>query len=449
MADFKTIELFPPNLRKDENVQAFAEILDRVFSELTEQDLQKLFVYAVDNQPEEVLDWLAWQFHVEGYDLAKTVEEKRNLVKNAIELHRYKGTKYAVQKALSILGLTTEIVEWFETGGNLPPHTFGIRTASVPEDFKKILSVINDYKRESAHLAILTDGNCRSRLNLDRSCQLSRVLLSSLDGVKKEGVRFCFVERKEAEFEQSYEEPGKHVTRYLSARHFPVSRTRLDSFRLSRIKPEILQGAVHSLIWSEALTHESKASEKIYRRTECNLVLSSDKLSEKGFQGRIEKAKPFRLSLSKLGNRLNETVPLVCKPSSTSSACYAVPTLSAGSSVSRLFERQGGDTPSSLSRKFVLSTPVERYQAAVKSVVVPVSLEAPRFWVGDWKGYWTDSYVASGEQGRVQAESFSTLSGKASLSQDFSTPLPVVALNSSLSQMKLSSETPRFAGWRN
>ena len=116
MADFKTIELFPPNLRKDENVQAFAEILDRVFSELTEQDLQKLFVYAVDNQPEEVLDWLAWQFHVEGYDLAKTVEEKRNLVKNAIELHRYKGTRYAIKQALAALGLNVVVTEWFEYG---------------------------------------------------------------------------------------------------------------------------------------------------------------------------------------------------------------------------------------------------------------------------------------------------------------------------------------------
>ena len=141
--------------------------------------------------------------------------------------------------------------------------------------------------------------------------------------------------------------------------------------------------------------------------------------------------------------------PLVCKPCHTSSACYAVPALSAGSSVSRLFERQGGDALPSLSRKFVLSTPVERFQVAVRSVVVPASSEAPRFWVGDWKGYWTDSYIASGEQRKIQAESFSTLSGKASLSQDFSTPLPVVALNSSLSQMKLSGETPRFAGWRN
>ncbi|WP_457679443.1 phage tail protein I [Thermovibrio sp.] len=155
MAEFKTIELFPPNLREDKNVQAFAEILDKVFGELTEEDLHKLFVYAVDSQPEEVLDWLAWQFHVEGYDLAKTVEEKRNLVKNAIELHRYKGTKYAVQKALEAVGVSGEIKEWFEYGGE--PYTFkidlGIQNREItPELHGKLVELINEYKNERSWL---------------------------------------------------------------------------------------------------------------------------------------------------------------------------------------------------------------------------------------------------------------------------------------------------------
>jgi len=153
MADFKTIELFAPNLREDENIQAFAGILDEVFSELTEQDLQKLFVYAIDSQPEEVLDWLAWQFHVEGYDLAKTVEEKRNLVKSAIELHRYKGTKYAVEKALSSLSLDGEVKEWFEYGGQ--PYRFKLYIKSVmsdPELWGKLILLVNEYKNERSWL---------------------------------------------------------------------------------------------------------------------------------------------------------------------------------------------------------------------------------------------------------------------------------------------------------
>ena len=442
-------EIAPPNLLNDPIIRALLEATDPELQKVKEQIINVIIYPRIDEiEDKSLLDLLAWQFHVEGYDLAKTLEEKRNLVKNAIELHRYKGTKYAVQKALSILGLSSEIVEWFETGGNLPPHTFGIQTTSVPKNFKKILSVISDYKRESAHLAILTDGNCRSRLNLDRSCQLSRVLLSSLDGVKKDSVRFCFVEKIDAEFTQTYKEVGDHITRYLSARHFPVSRTKLDSFKLSRVKAETPSFSLHSLVWGEGFEHTSLQEKEFYRQTNCNLILSSDKLSDKGFQGRIEKSKPFRLSLSKLDSRLSEIVPLVCKPSRTSSYCE-MPALLAGSFMFRLFERQGGNVFPSLSRKYILSASDYRVQTVSKAIVLPSFSEAPRFWVGSWKGYWTDSYVTSGEGSRIQAESFSTLSGRALLSQNFSTPLSVVALNSSLSRMKLSSETPRFAGWRN
>ncbi len=165
----KTIELFPPNLREDKNIQAFAEILDRVFSELTEEELNKLFVYAIDSQPEEVLDWLAWQFHVEGYELAQTIEEKRNLVKNAIELHKYKGTKYAIEGVLEFLNLSGEVKEWFEYGGN--PYRFKVEVSSpsrqiTPELRDRLIQLINEYKNERSWLdeillSYLAEGKLR------------------------------------------------------------------------------------------------------------------------------------------------------------------------------------------------------------------------------------------------------------------------------------------------
>jgi len=442
-------KLLPDVLKGDERVTALAELIEKSRQE-TQELLPFLFIYDLSTLSDSELEDLAWQFDVSrtAWELAQDRSQKEELVKNAVILKMKLGTPWAIKKILQLLNISVDIVEWFETGGNLPPHTFGIKTTSVPENFKKILSVTNDYKRESAHLAILTDGNCRSRLNLDRSCQLSRVLLSSLDGVKKDGVRFCFVEKRENDFKLTYDQVKNQITRYLSARHFPVSRTKLDSFRLSCVKPETPQGVIHSLVWGEGFEHETALNRKSFRQTECNLILSCGKLSEKGFQGSVIRSKGFKLSKHKLGSKTSEILPSLCKLSKTSSY-FSVPAPSAGSFAVRLFEKQGGNVPPSLSRKFVLSTPVERYQAAIRSVVVPASSEAPRFWIGDWKGYWTDSYTASGKQGKIQTESFSTLSGKALLSQDFSTPLPVVALNSSLSQMKLSSETPRFAGWRN
>ena len=151
----KTIELFPPNLREDKNIQAFAEVIDRVFSRLTDEVLQKLFIYIIDNQSEEILNWLAWQFHVEGWELANSIEEKRNLIKNAIELHRYKGTKWAILQVLKALNLSGEIKEWFEYGGE--PYKFkvdlGVQDREItPELRDKLINLINEYKNERSWL---------------------------------------------------------------------------------------------------------------------------------------------------------------------------------------------------------------------------------------------------------------------------------------------------------
>lgn len=275
-------KLLPDVLKGDERVTALAELIEKSRQE-TQELLPFLFIYNLSTLSDSELEDLAWQFDVSrtAWELAQDRSQKEELVKNAVILKMKLGTPWAIKKILQLLNISVDIVEWFETGGNLPPHTFGIKTTSVPENFKKILSVINDYKRESAHLAILTDGNCRSRLNLDRSCQLSRVLLSSLDGVKKDGVRFCFVEKKKSKFEKTYDTPAEHVTRYLSARHFPVSRTKLDSFKLSRVKAEIPPFSLHSLVWGEGFTHKASQEREFYRQTNCNLVLSSDRLSVK------------------------------------------------------------------------------------------------------------------------------------------------------------------------
>jgi len=151
----KTIELFPPNLREDKNIQAFAEVIDRVFSRLTDEVLQKLFIYIIDNQSEEILNWLAWQFHVEGWELANSIEEKRNLIKNAIELHRYKGTKWAILQVLKALNLSGEIKEWFEYGGE--PYKFkvdlGVQDREITTELRdKLINLINEYKNERSWL---------------------------------------------------------------------------------------------------------------------------------------------------------------------------------------------------------------------------------------------------------------------------------------------------------
>jgi len=91
--------LIPPGIR-DQNIEALNELIDR----LGNLDLTSLLIYIIDHVHESALSHLAWQFHIEGWELAQTEQDKRNLIKRAIELHRYKGTLYGIKTACEIAG---------------------------------------------------------------------------------------------------------------------------------------------------------------------------------------------------------------------------------------------------------------------------------------------------------------------------------------------------------
>ena len=95
-------DLTPPSIKE---LQHLVDTFDESFEKLREEVVKVLILPRIDEiEDEKVLDLLGWQFHIEGFDLARTVEEKRNLVKRAIELHRYKGTLYGIKKACEIAG---------------------------------------------------------------------------------------------------------------------------------------------------------------------------------------------------------------------------------------------------------------------------------------------------------------------------------------------------------
>ncbi len=149
-------DLLSPSLKDDENLKALTEALDKQLQKLEEQIINVLILPRIDQiNDSEILDLLAWQLHIEGYELAQSLEEKRNLIKRAIELHRYKGTPYAIKEVLRALGLEGEVKEWFEYGGE--PYRFkvelGITNRQITSDLRdKLVQLIQDYKNERSWL---------------------------------------------------------------------------------------------------------------------------------------------------------------------------------------------------------------------------------------------------------------------------------------------------------
>jgi P2-related tail formation protein len=85
-------------------IKAFDKMIE---SRMNAIDLTPLLIYLVDIAPSEALYHLADQFNVlgfKGWFLCSNDDERRSLIKRAIELHRYKGTPWAIKEALKSIG---------------------------------------------------------------------------------------------------------------------------------------------------------------------------------------------------------------------------------------------------------------------------------------------------------------------------------------------------------
>ena len=74
--------------------------------------------------PEDLLPWLAWAFSVDAWEARWPLGQRRAVVAASIPIHRIKGTRGAVRRALAALGIGAQLSEWFEYGGR--PHTFRV-----------------------------------------------------------------------------------------------------------------------------------------------------------------------------------------------------------------------------------------------------------------------------------------------------------------------------------
>jgi phage tail P2-like protein len=74
--------------------------------------------------PPKFLPWLAWSVSVDEWSAAWPDDYKREVIRQSVAIHRLKGTKGAVRRALEVMGFGAEIKEWFENGG--ASHTFDV-----------------------------------------------------------------------------------------------------------------------------------------------------------------------------------------------------------------------------------------------------------------------------------------------------------------------------------
>lgn len=151
-ADFS--EFLPGALRHDPKMIALARALTKQLLEVS-GGIKNMLIYSrFEELPEDLVDILAYDMHVDWYDYSYPLQIKRDMVKNSVKVHKKMGTKYAVETAIREIYPKSRIEEWFDYGGK-PFHFKVILNAgdrNLEIDLNDIVKKINMYKRLSARI---------------------------------------------------------------------------------------------------------------------------------------------------------------------------------------------------------------------------------------------------------------------------------------------------------
>lgn len=164
-------------LSDNELAQAFSEMIAERWDNW---NLTPFLPYLVDTVAAPALPYLADQFDVDGlqgFSVATTEEQQREIIKKSIALHKFLGTPWAIREACRTVGFPVITLEEGVTaipGGETSPEDwarFRVLVEADPmrqiteEDSRKLRLFVEFYKNERSHLVELgfaqtfADGN--------------------------------------------------------------------------------------------------------------------------------------------------------------------------------------------------------------------------------------------------------------------------------------------------
>lgn len=151
-----SLSLLPPAMQTDPQLKALAALMGQRFDRLKVEIYDRLFIYNIESiEDDALLLNFAIQFRAEGVEMAETKEQKKKLIKNALQVRRLKGTKEAILKVFEGIGTGLKIEEWTEFNGE--PYTFRVDLLEKTREISvatrlKFIKLINKYKNLRSHM---------------------------------------------------------------------------------------------------------------------------------------------------------------------------------------------------------------------------------------------------------------------------------------------------------
>lgn len=154
MIDINTYKkLLPYSLSQDPVLVAMFEALVIQLKESYDEADLLYDLVNIDKLPEPLLDVIAYEKHVDFYDKQLTIEQKRELIKSSISWHRKKGTRWAVERVVSIVYPNANVYEWFEYDGH--KYRFKIEVDEpfiASKDMKRLRELVEATKNKRSWL---------------------------------------------------------------------------------------------------------------------------------------------------------------------------------------------------------------------------------------------------------------------------------------------------------
>lgn len=161
----------PPKTILPNNVSDLERDLELALARIEQIKLPIATLWDPWQCPISVLPFLAWALSVDQWHSHWPDIVKRRVVANTLSVHRNKGTRRAVEQALSDLGVNVDLVEWFEQSPQGPPGTFEV-TAWVNENITPQQDcLLNAALYAQIQRAIVNSKNARSHYNLKVGAQ--------------------------------------------------------------------------------------------------------------------------------------------------------------------------------------------------------------------------------------------------------------------------------------
>lgn len=175
------LKLLPQFMRGDEANAALSQAMDALLAEPAKRSRILRKWDQIDNMNHAQLDEMAWEFNIDWWDSAFSLETKRAVVKTCYRVHEKRGTKWAVEELITSAFGMGKVTPWFEYGGD--PFWFKIQmSATLTKDgMAYFLSMIDKVKSARDHVEMIEVTRTINQIMHAGTAQLSHSKCVVLD----------------------------------------------------------------------------------------------------------------------------------------------------------------------------------------------------------------------------------------------------------------------------